>query len=123
MDRIIGLLEKSEKYEYDVNQFKKLYYNENLATLVRNSDSKERIIEFKNHFVRKIDLIYFEPTVPRNPFNYRAHMYSPRKHFLGMKIDTFWFNIGVIWSMTIILYITLYFDIFERIVNIRWFKR
>jgi ABC-type multidrug transport system ATPase subunit len=123
MDRIIALLENSEKYEYDVNQFKKLYYNENLATLVRNSDSKERIIEKNNHFVRKIDLIYFEPIVPTNPLNYRAHMYAPRKHFLGISIDTFWFNIGVIWSMTIILYITLYFDIFERIVNIRWFKR
>ena len=106
-----------------MTQNKKLYFNENLASLVRNSDSKERIIEINNHFVRKIDLIFFEPYVPKNPLNYRAHMYAPVKQFLGMKIDTFWFNIGVIWTMTIMLYITLYFDIFEKIVNIRWFKR
>ena len=123
MDRIIGLLESSDKYDYDVTRYKKLYFNENLATLVRNSDTKDRIIEINNHFIRKVDLIFFEPVQPGNPLNYRAHMYAPRKHFLGMNIDTFWFNIGVIWSMTIILYITLYFDIFERIVNIRWFKR
>jgi ABC-type multidrug transport system ATPase subunit len=123
LDRIIGILENSGKFDYDATLYKKLYFNENLATLVRNSDSKERLIERKNRFIRKIDLVYFEPPVPSNPLNYRAHMYAPRKNFLGMKIDTFWFNVGVIWSMTIILYLTLYFDIFERIVNIRWIKR
>ena len=123
MDRIIGLLENSDKYEYDATRYKKLYFNENLSTLVRNSDTKDRIIEVNNHFVRKVDLIYFEPPFTSNPVNYRAHMYAPKKHFLGMSIDTFWFNIGVIWAMTIILYITLYFNVFETIVNIRWFKR
>ena len=123
MDRIIGLLENSDKYDYDASSYKKLYFNENLATLVRNSDSKDRIIEIDNHYVRKADLVFFEPPLPTNPLNYRAHMYAPKKHFLGMTIDTFWFNIGVIWTMTIFLYITLYFNIFERIVNIRWFKR
>jgi len=123
MDKIVSLLEKSDKYDYDVGLYKKLYFNDNLATLVRNSNTKERIIEVNNHFVRKIDPIFFDPPKPKNPINYRAHMYAPTKHFLGMKFDTYWFNVGVIWSMTIILYLTLYFNIFEKIVNIRWFKR
>jgi ABC-type multidrug transport system ATPase subunit len=122
MDKIIGLLENYDKYDYDVTRYKKLYSNENLATLVRNSDTKDRIVEVDNHFIRKIDLVFFEPQAPSNPLNYRAHMYAPAKHFLGMTIDTFWFNIGVIWTMTAILYLTLYFDLFERIVNIRLFK-
>jgi ABC-type multidrug transport system ATPase subunit len=123
MDRIIGLLENSDRYDYDVTRYKKLYFNDNLASLVRNSDTKDRIVEVDNHFIRKIDLVFFEPQIPSNTLNYRAHMYAPAKHFLGMKVDTFWFNIGVIWSMTAILYLTLYFDLFERIVNIRLFKR
>lgn len=123
MDRIIGFLENSDKYDYDVTRYKKIYFNENLATLVRNSDTKDRIIEIDNHFVRKVDLIFFESTLSNNPLNYRTHMYAPKKHFLGMAIDTFWFNISVIWTMTIMLYITLYFDVFEKIVNRRWLKR
>jgi hypothetical protein len=64
-------------------------------------------------------LIFQKPMKPNNPINYRTHMYAPSKYLFGLNIDTFWFNIGVIWSMTIILYITLYFDVFERIMNIK----
>jgi len=123
MDKIIGLLENSDKYEYDASLYKKMYFNENLETLVRNSTVKERIIEIDNHFVRKVDLIFYNPLKSTNPINYRSHMYAPQKNFLGLTIDTFWFNIGVIWSMTIILYLTLYFDIFEKVVNIRRINR
>jgi len=122
-DRIISLLETSDEYNYDAALFKKLYYNENLESLVRNTETKNRLIEVNNHFIRKIDLIFFDPPKPSNPLNYRAHMYAPHKHIFGLTIDTFWFNVSVIWSMTIILYLTLYFDIFKRIVEIRWFKR
>ncbi|MEN8247573.1 MAG: ATP-binding cassette domain-containing protein [Bacteroidota bacterium] len=122
-DNIIGLLENSDKYDYDATTFKKLYFNENLETLVRNSNVKDRILEKENRFVRKIDLIFFDPQKPANPFNYRAHMYAPNKHFLGLTIDTFWFNVSVIWFMTIMLYFTLYYDVLEKIVNIKIFKR
>ncbi|RLD20288.1 MAG: ABC transporter [Bacteroidetes bacterium] len=118
-DKIVALLENSAKYDYDATVYKKKYFNENLETLVRNSNTKNRIIEIDNHFIRKIDLVFYEPTKPSNPINYRTHMYAPSKYLFGLKIDTFWFNIGVIWSMTIILYLTLYFDVFEKIVNIR----
>jgi hypothetical protein len=122
IDRIINLLENSDQYDYDATQYKKQYFNENLETLVRNSNTKDRIIEDHNRFIRKIDLIYFDPEKPSNILNHRAHMYSPNKYLLGQKIDTFWFNVMVIWSMTIILYLTLYFDVFERIINFKWRK-
>jgi hypothetical protein len=123
MDRTIGLLENSDKYDYDATLFKKLYFNENLSTLVRNSDAKDRIVEINNRFIRKIDLIFYSPPKPSNPLNYRTHMYAPTKYFFGMQVDTFWFNIGVIWSMTILLYLLLYFDVFQRLVDINWFRR
>ena len=118
-DNIIRLLESSDKYNYDAALYKRLYFNENLETLVRNTNTKERIIEVNNRLVRKIDLIYYEPPKPDFPLNYRAHMFAPVKYFAGQKIDTFWFNLGVIWIMTILLYITLYFDVLEKIINIR----
>ena len=122
IDKIIAYLESAEQYDYDAARFKKLYFNENLETLVRNSNTKNRIIEVGNRFIRKIDLIYFEPPRPKNPLNYRTHMYAPKKYWLGVKFDTFWFNLGVIWSMTFILYLTLYFDVFARIVERRLIK-
>ena len=101
MDRTIMLLENSEKYEYDATLFKELYFNENLSNLVRNSDVKFRIVELDNRFIRKVDPIFHKPRAKANPLNYRTHMYAPVKQFLGMEIETFWFNVGVIWSMTI----------------------
>lgn len=123
MDKIIGLLENSTKYEYDATEYKKYFYNDNLAKLVRNSDAKDRIIEINNRFIRKIDLVFFVPPKPVNPLNYRTHMYAPVKQFIGLRIETYWFNLAVIWSMTLLLYISLYFNIPEKVMNIRWFRK
>jgi ABC-type multidrug transport system ATPase subunit len=123
LDRIVMLLENSDKYEYDATLYKSIYYNENLATLVRNSNTEKRIVEVDNRFVRRIDNIFQLPRSNRHPLNYRTHMYAPVKYFLGQKIDTYWFNVGVIWLMTILLYATLYFDVLKRIVDIRWFRK
>jgi hypothetical protein len=123
LDRIVMLLENSDKYEYDATLYKKLYYNENLATLVRNSNTEQRIVEVDNRFIRRVDLIYQEPDQNRHPLNYRTHMYAPVKYFFGMKIDTYWFNVGVIWFMTILLYAALYFDLLKKLVEIRLFRK
>lgn len=123
MDRIIGLLENSDQYDYDAAEFRKLYFNENLSNLVRNSETEDRIVEYENRFMRKIDPIFFAPQKPENILNYRTHMYAPVKYLFGFKIDTYWFNIIVIWSMTILLYLILYFDLLQKIVNLRWFRR
>jgi len=123
MDDIIMLLENSDKYDYNATLYKKLYYNENLATLVRNSNTEQRIVEKDNVFIRRVDPIFQLPNHNRHPLDYRTHMFAPVKYFLGMKFDTFWFNVSVIWLMTIILYILLYFDVLERLVNIRWFRK
>jgi hypothetical protein len=123
LDRIVMLLENSDKYDYDATLYKKLYYNENLATLVRNSNTEKRIVEIGNRFIRRIDNIFQEPSQDRHPLNYRTHMYAPVKYFLGMRIDTYWFNVGVIWLMTILLYVTLYFDVLKKIVERRWFRK
>jgi hypothetical protein len=47
----------------------------------------------------------------------RAHFFAPRKNLFGTLIPTFWFNIGVIWVMSIIMMITLYFDVFKKVLD------
>ena len=97
---------------------KDLYYNEKVAELVRNSGTKNRIIEYEGRLIRKIDFVYFNPESDHGLFNYRTHFFAPNKFFLGAQFNTFWFNLGVIWMMTFVGYLLLYFKVLERIVTL-----
>jgi ABC transport system ATP-binding/permease protein len=46
----------------------------------------------------------------------RAHFYAPVKTFLGWETGTFTFNLIVIWLVTLVLYVILYFRLFEKAV-------
>jgi ABC transport system ATP-binding/permease protein len=46
----------------------------------------------------------------------RAHFYAPSKMIGNKEIDTYVFDLSVIWIESIILYIALYFKVFSRIV-------
>jgi hypothetical protein len=87
--------------------------NEALNQLVTNSNdiSGERCMEKDGKLIRRIDLVFYDPEDSNLG---GAHFYAPRKKFLGMYIDTLYFNTAVIWLMTIILWITLYFDVFKK---------
>jgi len=120
-ERLILLFETDERYDYQLNEYKNIYFNENLSDLVRNINVKDRILETKDKFVQRLDIIYHIPEKADNPLNYRAPFYSPQKHFLGQYIYTPYFNIGVIWFMTLFLYFTVYFKVPEK--TIRFFGK
>ncbi|NOS90813.1 MAG: hypothetical protein HOP30_02720, partial [Cyclobacteriaceae bacterium] len=50
-------------------------------------------------------------------FDFRENFYVPQKHFMGRKFDTLYFNIAIIWLMTIILYVTLYLEVLKKLVH------
>jgi len=53
----------------------------------------------------------FEPAYMKPYSNFgRTHFYAPYKLIGNLKIDTFWFNIFILWFATLILYIVLYFN-------------
>jgi len=97
------------------------YKNDQISEIVKNKASLLRILEYKDRLVRKTTPIYADPEPPRNPMNFRSHYYAPRKYFAGYYFDTFWFNIWVIWGMTIITLIALYFDVLRKII--RYFEK
>jgi len=45
-EKVIQILESSEDFDYDLNAYKNLYFNESLSDLVRNINVKDRIIPF-----------------------------------------------------------------------------
>ena len=107
-------LENDEAYDFNLNEAKDLYFNESLSDLVRNVTVSDRVIEYKGQLIQQIDPVFNRPDKPANPLNYRAHFFAPEKYFAGRYIDTFYFNILVIWLMSLILYIMLYFEFFGK---------
>ena len=93
------------------------YENESLSQLVRNANdiSGEACLEKDGRLIQRIDPVYADPT--ESNFG-GAHFYAPNKRFLGGFFPTFWFNISVIWIMSLILMVTLYFDVFKKILDL-----
>jgi ABC transport system ATP-binding/permease protein len=56
----------------------------------------------------------------------RAHFYAPFKMIGNIEIDTFLFNILVLWFVTLVLYIILYYNLLQKAVtyfeNLRFLK-
>ena len=47
----------------------------------------------------------------------RAQFYAPYKQIGENKIDTYWFNIMVLWIVTLALYIALYYNLLEKVIT------
>jgi len=89
------------------------YYNQSLADFALNKNSTKKIIEAKGKLIRKKDPVFMDPTSLIG----RAQFYAPYKNLFGLHIDTFWFNFGVVWLMTLILYFTLWHDTLRKVVE------
>lgn len=94
-------------------ELKRRYHNESLSEFVRNSGAIERIIEYKNQLIQKIDPIY---QFPESKF-LRAHFYAPVKPFFGNYLDTIWVNVIVIWISSILMYLVLYYRLLKRFLE------
>lgn len=123
-DKIIREMQDSKEGKKTFIELKRSYYNDKLAEFVENSNEVVRIIEYKGRLYQKIDPIYLDPEFKL----IKAHFYAPRKQLFGKYYYTFWVNIIVIWMMSVIFFIILYFrglrrllDSFDNISN-KWKK-
>ncbi len=98
------------------NEFRDRYHNDAISELAKNLNEARRIVEQDGKLIQKIYPIYKDPE-PDHPIDFDAQFYMPAKHFLNRNIDTFYFNTGVIWSMTFVLALALYFDVLRRIID------
>jgi hypothetical protein len=121
-DQIIDSWESHNGDEGRVTRLKNRFYNESLADLVKNVAEKDRIIEYEGRLIQQIDPVFQDP-LPEHVFDYRTHFFAPQKNLLGSLVSTYWFNLLVIWIMTMVLYCTLYVDALKRIVSLPVFPR
>ncbi|MBL0743467.1 ATP-binding cassette domain-containing protein [Chryseolinea lacunae] len=104
---------EAAKYE----QVKLRYANKSVADAVENIATSDRIVEYDGSLVQKIYPIYLDDHKPKNKLDFSANLYQPSKHFWDHNFDTFYFNVTVIWSMTLFLFLTLYFDVLKRLMK------
>jgi hypothetical protein len=113
--KIASMTNTPEK-DHDFERFRESYHNETITDFVKNLSETHRIIEKDGKLIQKIYPIYKDPD-PDHMIDFDAQFYMPSKHFLNHNIDTFYFNTGVIWSMSFVLSILLYFDVLRKIID------
>ncbi len=103
------------KQAFDAMKMK--YQNESVSRMVENSSNAVRIVEWEGELVQKIYPVYFEDHRPDHLIDFRENFYVPAKYFWGKKYDTLYFNIAMIWVMTVFLFVTLYFELLKKAVH------
>ncbi len=117
-NKINGALKDSSTAKL-FNETKRANFNESLSDLVKKMDNKNRIMEYHGHLLQIYDPIYLYPDVKgRNPIDFRTHLYAPKKPFFGKLVDTFIFNVCVIWVMTLVFFVTLYLNLLRKVLEL-----
>jgi ABC-type multidrug transport system ATPase subunit len=114
IEQLTGTPEKEQGYKI----MRAMYVNEAVTNAVKNVNTSDRIVEYDGKLIQKIYPIYMDEHRPVHALDFSANLYQPTKHFAGAYIDTFYFNIAVIWSMTLTLFIALYFDALKKLIQI-----
>jgi hypothetical protein len=112
-DSLIRTLGKTDIEKDKLVRLKTDYYNKGLATFVLNGDMTDQSVEKPKRIYRKYEPGYMPPTAN----NGRAHFCAPFKMIGSLKIDTFWFNLIVVWVVSVILHIALYFNLLRKILS------
>lgn len=103
------------KNEAIYNQLRAQYHNESITDLVKRPFEKNKVLQFGDELVQQYEPIFKDPE-PNGYFDFRSHFLAPQKHFAGVYFDTFWFNLFVIWGMSILLFVALYFELFKKLL-------
>lgn len=117
-ENLIDSLTATPELQATYEKNKERYVNTAVAGAVKNTASVERIVEYEGKLIQKIYPIYMDEHRPDHAWDFSANLYQPTKHFAGVYFDTLYFNIAVIWSMTFVLFVTLYFDALKKLIKL-----
>jgi ABC-type multidrug transport system ATPase subunit len=107
----VNRLIESNIGEGEFINLKNNYYNKQLENYVLDRYRTDQYIETNDRIIQKYEPGYMKPLS-----NYgRAHLYAPYKLIGNIKIDTFWFDLLVLWIVSALLYIVLYFNLLQKL--------
>ena len=97
-----------------IRTLKQNHHNQRLATIVRNTNEVKKMHETPNEIIQKKDPIFMDPLSDVG----RAHFYAPYKNIKGYHINTFAFNLAIIWIGIAILYYFLVFNVLRKFLHL-----
>ena len=112
-DAIYTRLEESLGGADQFLAFKQKYYNKQLADLLTNDK------EINNYSVHDGEMVPVKDAIFRDPSeeSWRSHFYSPVKIFFKNKVNSYWFDLAVIWMFSGMLFVLLYYDVIRRLLT------
>jgi hypothetical protein len=96
-----------------VSRLRENHANESLSDLVQNAGDFDAAIIHGNGILQRFRPVYMDSPGGR----LRAPLYVSRKAVFGKYVDTFAVNTGILWLMTALLGLALYFDLLRKAVN------
>ena len=116
-EKLLANLTDGKDKKVDFEKLKMEYQNNEVSNMVENKQELKRVVEWEGELVQKIYPIYFNEHRPSHFLDFRDNFYIPKKHFAGQKFDTLYFNLSIIWLMSIFLYVTLYYELLKKGVH------
>ncbi|AEA45527.1 ATP-binding cassette domain-containing protein [Fluviicola taffensis] len=89
--------------------------NESLQDLVTNRTEVQKIIVTDDELLQKDDPIYIDP---KNTRLLNAPFYTSKKYWFGIPMSTFLANILVLWGMTVLMIVALYYDLLRKFLGL-----
>ncbi len=114
-DSINNSMEKAIGKE-EMITFQEDHENKRLKLLALDIDNPDKIVRTPEKYIQKYEPGYMKALSK----NGRAHFYAPYKTIRNQEIDTYWFNILVIWLVSVLLYLALYFNLLQKLLT--WFE-
>ncbi|HQG63335.1 MAG TPA: ATP-binding cassette domain-containing protein [Bacteroidales bacterium] len=89
------------------------YENIRLSDIVLDRPTVRASYETSYRIIQKYEPGFMKPKAKYG----RAHFYAPVKNIGNREIDTYWFNLAVIWMVSILLYVILYYKVLQRLIS------
>lgn len=112
-EQLDQLVLKMGEKNYEASQ--SAFINESLQDLVTNRTEVQKIIVTDDELIQKDDPLFMDP---KNTRLLDAPFYTYKKYWFGMPMSTFTANILVLWGMTILLIVALYYDLLRKCLTI-----
>jgi hypothetical protein len=110
-DLVYNSIEAKELMKLEEN-----YSNKQLENYVLDRRRVDQSTETKQRIIQKYEPGYMKPLSRYG----RAQFYAPYKQVGNLQIDTYWFNLILLWVVNLGYYIALYFNLLQKLVT--WFE-
>jgi ABC-type multidrug transport system ATPase subunit len=116
-DNMIAGIENQLGGKGSYQDFRDMYHNDFVSEIARKVSEKTKIIRDGDHLIQNYEPVFFAPVKEDQAFSVRTHFFSPVKYFAWKQVDTIWFNLMMIWAMSVLLYLALYFDLLRKLID------